>query len=144
MTGARRRARLYAGMHMYTLLPSDLFRALADDTRLRIVRLLARGSLCVCQIVDALGLPQYSISRHLGILKAAGLVADRREGTWMHYSLHPELPPLANDVVRTIAACCSGGVFAEDDARLREALLRRPKARCAVTERARAQGARQR
>ncbi len=64
-----------------------LFRALADETRLRIVALLSHGELCVCHLEEALGLPQPNISRHLGILRAAGIVADRREGPWVHYRL---------------------------------------------------------
>ncbi|HVA66352.1 MAG TPA: metalloregulator ArsR/SmtB family transcription factor [Elusimicrobiota bacterium] len=63
------------------------FRALADETRLRIVHLLAKGELCVCDLMAVLRVPQSKVSRHLGYLKRAGLVADRREGFWRHYSL---------------------------------------------------------
>ncbi|OHB72508.1 MAG: hypothetical protein A2V70_00870 [Planctomycetes bacterium RBG_13_63_9] len=64
-----------------------LFRALADETRLRILHLLCRRELCVCQIVDVLGMGQSKVSRHLGHLRHAGLVRDRREGLWIYYSL---------------------------------------------------------
>jgi ArsR family transcriptional regulator len=60
---------------------------LGDETRLRIVALLAHGELCVCHLQDALELPQPTVSRQLAILRAAGLVADRREGTWVYYRL---------------------------------------------------------
>lgn len=71
-----------------------LHQALADPVRLLLVRLLLERELCVCELVEALEEPQYKVSRHLGILKRAGLVRDRREGTWMHYEIHPNLPPV--------------------------------------------------
>lgn len=66
---------------------SRLFKALGDDTRLRIVALLSHGELCVCHLQEALSLSQPNVSRHLGILRAAGVVADRREGNWVYYRL---------------------------------------------------------
>jgi len=65
----------------------DLFRALSDETRLRIMVLLSEKELCVCQIEAALDLPQAKVSRHLTVLRYAGLVKDRREGLWIYYSL---------------------------------------------------------
>jgi ArsR family transcriptional regulator len=64
-----------------------LFRALGDETRLRIVALLSHGELCVCHIESALDLNQSTASRHLGILRTAGVVDCRREGTWVYYRL---------------------------------------------------------
>lgn len=64
-----------------------LFKALSDETRLRIIKLLAHGELCVCDIVAAFDASQPKVSFHLAALKSAGLVKDRREGKWMHYSL---------------------------------------------------------
>lgn len=64
-----------------------LLKALADPTRLRIVALLSRGELCVCHIQEALSLSQPNVSRHLRILRLAGVVADRRKGPWVHYRL---------------------------------------------------------
>jgi ArsR family transcriptional regulator, arsenate/arsenite/antimonite-responsive transcriptional repressor len=64
-----------------------LFRALGDETRLRIVALLSHGELCVCHIEAALDLNQSTASRHLGILRTAGVVDCRREGTWVYYRL---------------------------------------------------------
>ena len=66
---------------------STLFRALGDETRLRIVSLLAHGELCVCHLEAALKLSQPNISRHLGVLKHAGIVESRRDGNWVHYRL---------------------------------------------------------
>lgn len=67
-------------------------KALGDPARLRIVRLLQEKSLCVCEIEAILGLPQYAVSRHLKVLREAGLVQGWREGTWMHYRLAETLP----------------------------------------------------
>src|SRR5262245_55274694 len=66
---------------------SRLFKALADETRLRIVALLAHGELCVCHIHRALRLSQPNVSRHLAVLRAAGIVEDRRDGKWIYYRL---------------------------------------------------------
>jgi ArsR family transcriptional regulator, arsenate/arsenite/antimonite-responsive transcriptional repressor len=62
-----------------------VFKALSDETRLRILKLLEKGELCVCDIVAALDLIQPKVSFHLGALKDAGLVRDRKEGKWIHY-----------------------------------------------------------
>jgi len=65
-----------------------LFKALSDPTRLRIAALLAlKGEVCVCYLAGALEAQDSKISRHLAILRAAGIVEPRREGTWMHYKL---------------------------------------------------------
>lgn len=69
---------------------ADLFKVLAEPTRLRLAVLLAvKGETCVCQLAQALDAPDFKISRHLGIMRSAGLVRARREGTWMHYKLSP-------------------------------------------------------
>ena len=65
-----------------------MFKALSDETRLRIVRLLENGELCVCHIVAAVDMSQPKVSFHLKVLKESGLVKDRREGKWMHYRLN--------------------------------------------------------
>src|SRR5215471_7965002 len=74
---------------MSTPLPDveRLFRALGDATRLRILALLVGGEICVCEIHDALRLPQPTVSRHLAYLRREGLVETRREGLWIHYRL---------------------------------------------------------
>lgn len=67
---------------------AELFKALCDPTRLRLVALLARhGEVCVCVMAEALDEPDFKISRHLRVLRSAGIVEARREGTWMHYRL---------------------------------------------------------
>jgi ArsR family transcriptional regulator len=64
-----------------------IFAALADTTRLRLLNLMAGREVCVCHFVDILGQSQPKISRHLAYLRQAGIVAARREGKWMHYSI---------------------------------------------------------
>jgi ArsR family transcriptional regulator, arsenate/arsenite/antimonite-responsive transcriptional repressor len=66
---------------------SRLFKALGDETRLRIVALLSQGELCVCHVQDALRLTQPNASRQLGILKNAGAVESRRAGSWTFFKL---------------------------------------------------------
>lgn len=66
---------------------AGIFKALADETRLRILLLLLDGELCVCEIIAALELPQSTVSRHLAYLKRTGWVSDRKQGVWMYYCL---------------------------------------------------------
>lgn len=68
---------------------AEAFQSLADETRLRILRLLADGGkpLCVCELVDALEVPQHNVSRHLAVLRRAGLLTERKEGRWVYYGL---------------------------------------------------------
>jgi len=66
---------------------SRFFKALADETRLRIVKLLGVREMCVCEVMVALGLTQPTASHHLGLLENAGLVRDRKEGKWVFYSI---------------------------------------------------------
>ncbi len=65
----------------------NIFKALSDETRLRILRLLESGELCVCEIVSALDMIQPKVSFHLGVLKEAGLIKDRKQGKWIHYKI---------------------------------------------------------
>ena len=70
---------------MKTLTP--FFKALGEEMRLKIVGMLLPGELCVCEIMEELGLSQPAVSHHMKVLKQAGLVRDRRDGKWIHYSL---------------------------------------------------------
>jgi ArsR family transcriptional regulator len=84
--------------------PESLFAALAHPLRLRSLLLLAgEGELCVCELVHVLEVAQPTVSRHLAQLREGGLVSDRREGTWVHYRLHPDLPAWAIEVLRVTA-----------------------------------------
>jgi len=99
---------------------AETFKALGDPVRLRLFHLLSqKEELCVCHLTEALKLPQSTVSRHLGVLRHAGLVQTRREGKWMHYRL-------AGDLAGRLAALMSE--FSDDDisqkdrARLKQAL----------------------
>ena len=65
----------------------QFFKALSDETRLRIMMLLTHGELCVCDLMIVLDEPQSKVSRHLAYLKHSGLTNSKRVGVWMHYSL---------------------------------------------------------
>ncbi|AVJ58396.1 metalloregulator ArsR/SmtB family transcription factor [Klebsiella variicola] len=83
-----------------SLLPLQLFKNLADETRLGIVLLLkARGELCVCDLCTALAQSQPKISRHLAMLRESGLLLDRKQGKWVHYRLSPQMPAWAAQVI---------------------------------------------
>ena len=64
-----------------------IFKALSEETRLRILKLLENGELCVCDIVAALDMVQPKVSFHLNVLKEAGFLKDRKQGRWTHYRL---------------------------------------------------------
>lgn len=73
--------------------PIELFKCLADETRLKMALLIHRETeLCVCELTCAMAERQPKISRHLSILRNAGLLIDRRQGLWVFYSLPPDLP----------------------------------------------------
>ena len=65
----------------------NVFKALSEETRLRILKLLEHGELCVCDIVAALDMIQPKVSFHLAVLKEAGLIKDRKQGRWTHYRI---------------------------------------------------------
>lgn len=65
----------------------NIFKALSDVTRLKILKLLENGELCVCDLVTALNMIQPKVSFHLSILKEAGLIKDRKQGKWVHYKI---------------------------------------------------------
>ena len=68
-----------------------LFRALGDETRLRLIDRLRQGEQCVCDLTDELEAGQSRLSFHLKTLKDAGVVTDRRDGRWVYYALNPEV-----------------------------------------------------
>ena len=71
-----------------------LTRALGDETRVRALLALAEGELCLCQIVELLGLAPSTLSKHMKLLASAGLVSRRKEGRWSYFRLAgPEASP---------------------------------------------------
>jgi ArsR family transcriptional regulator len=98
---------------------AEMFKALSDRTRLRIVNLLARHkTVVVSHLVAALQLPQWRISRHLTRLRQLGLVRARREGNWMHYSIPEELRQTVRRVLAAVAEKLDSSVIATDLRRL--------------------------
>ncbi|MGD0801130.1 MAG: metalloregulator ArsR/SmtB family transcription factor [Terracidiphilus sp.] len=98
---------------------AGFFAALADPTRLRLLHLMAGREVCVCYFVEILGQSQPKISRHLAYLRKAGLVAARREGKWMHYSIcTPADPKAASILAAALAALGNDRQMRADRARL--------------------------
>jgi ArsR family transcriptional regulator len=79
----------------------QLFRALADPTRLRLLNLVSQQEMCVCYFTEVLRSPQPKISRHLAYLRKAGIVSARRDGKWMHYKLRFPQDEHAASILRT-------------------------------------------
>jgi ArsR family transcriptional regulator len=113
--------------------PNAVFAALANPTRLRCLLLLeGQGELCVCELTHALGTPQPNVSRHLAQLREANLVLDRREGLWIHYRIHPEVPAWVAGVIGEAArGLRDTEPFASDRASLVQLATRAGVDRCA-------------
>jgi len=79
-----------------------LFKALADPTRLRLIKLLGDDEVCVCACVETLKTNQPKVSRHLAYLKRAGLVTTRRDGKWIYYRLINPSDPCASKILREV------------------------------------------
>src|SRR6266404_2515086 len=82
----------------------NVFRALADATRVRILHLLRDGALCVGDLVSVLGVPQPTASRHLAYLRRSGLVVDERRGQWSFYKLAPAQSKFHGKVLEALQA----------------------------------------
>ncbi len=101
-----------------------VLKSVADPTRVRILKLLEPGEMCVCQIVAILELSQSTISKHLFLLKMAGLVKERQEKKWVHYSLDgSEGVPYARKMLNTLKGWLNDDPVIVRD-RKREALAR--------------------
>jgi ArsR family transcriptional regulator len=119
---------------LMTQAPEMLFRALADEERLRILNLLLldKDGVCVCELVDSLRLPQYQVSRQLGVLRDAGLVTGEKRRTWVYYSIASDLPPLAAVVVDGLATHLESKTAGDDRDRFVERLRLRDRGVCSV------------
>ncbi|MHB8653027.1 MAG: ArsR/SmtB family transcription factor [Terriglobia bacterium] len=83
---------------------AELFNGLGDPTRLRLLNLLTQAKeICVCELVDALQVPQYNISRHLHVLLKTGIVQDHKRGKWVYYSVAKDLKPYQRTLLRAIS-----------------------------------------
>jgi len=77
-------------------------KALADENRVRTLMFLAEGELCVCQIIEMLGLAPSTVSKHMNILYQARLVESRKEGRWIYYRLPDRGEPMIRDALRWV------------------------------------------
>ncbi len=110
--------------------PSQLFQLLADETRLRCVLLCnVEGELCVCELVHALGLIQPKVSRHLGTLRDAGVLVDRRSGQWIYYRINPRLPAWIRNIIAAAAAAAPARKLVSRDRVTLSTMANRPDAR---------------
>lgn len=107
-----------------------MFRAFAQRTRLRILHLLRKGETCVCDLVDALELPQPTVSRHLAYLRRARLVTVREEGRWAYYRLAPAQNRFHEKLLDCLLACFEEVPELAGDETRRDALGRRRKGCC--------------
>ena len=99
-----------------------LFAALADKTRLRLLNLMNGKEVCVCYFVEILGQSQPKVSRHLAYLRRAGIVAARREGKWMHYSIvMPDHAGAARILAETLSVLSEDRAMQADLMRLNKA-----------------------
>jgi DNA-binding transcriptional ArsR family regulator len=109
-----------------------VMKAVADPTRVRILKILEEGELCVCQVIAVIALGQSTISKHLFLLRAAGLIRDRRDRKWIHYSLDGKSGnPYAGTVLRNIKKWLNDDpVILEDRRRAATAMTIGPVAIC--------------
>ena len=107
-----------------------VFRAFADETRLRILNLLVEGELCVCDIEEVMRFTQTKVSRHLAYLRRTGLVHVRRQGLWMLYSIARPKDPEQQAILESLALLLRANPVARRDA---QRLLGRIRKGCCAT-----------
>lgn len=103
-----------------TLTADHFYKCLADELRLKILMLIKRhDELCVCDLTDALEASQPKVSRHLALLRNAGMLSDRRQGQWVYYRLHPALPQWMDEVI-TLTTHANAALIQDCQQRLRQ------------------------
>ena len=109
----------------------EIFKAVSDETRLRIINLLlvSEESICVCEIVDSLEEPQYNISRHLKLLKSVALINEKKEGRWKYFSLTKSRDLFITNLFQTISSI-EQPILIEDFERLKRRLKIRKEGKC--------------
>ena len=126
--------RYHTTMHVVSVPPQLVFQAVADPTRIRVLRLLGAGreEACLCELVDSLLEPQYKLSRHLKVLRQVGLLAAEKDGRFVYHKLVTQHRHLQ----RLYAAICalpdSEGVFAADLRRFSQRMRLRQSGRCRI------------
>lgn len=109
----------------------EMYKALSDETRLRIVHLLlmAGTELCCCEFTDALEVSQYNVSRHLKILEKSGLIESRKEGRWVYFALSPDKNPLKQFVLKSVESI-PAPLLKKDRTELKKRLKLRTRGKC--------------
>ena len=83
---------------------TDFFKALSDPTRLSVLKIILKNqNVCVCEFTEQMQISQPKVSRHLALLRNLSIVLDQRKGQWIYYSINPDLPSWANDVLNILA-----------------------------------------
>ena len=110
----------------------NLVKALADENRVRAILALRQQELCVCQIIELLGLAPSTVSKHMSILKQARLVDSRKNGRWIYYRLaDDDVPVVASEATAWVMKTLSGDPRTrEDDTRLKQILKLEPEVLC--------------
>lgn len=126
--------RYHACMHIIQVEPQVVFQALSDPIRIRIIRLLAKTGeeACLCELVDSLLEPQYKLSRHVKVLRQAGLLAAEKDGRWVYHRLVRDVDYLniAYDLLRALPD--SEGLFARDLQNFHNRMCLREGGRCRI------------
>lgn len=121
-------------MQIITIQAEAIFQALADETRLRIIRLMVvtGDESCLCELVDSLLEPSYKLSRHLKILRQAGLLSSQKDGRWVYHRLVTK-PAYMEQLYATVQALPdSNEIYSEDLKRFRKRLCLREGGRCQI------------
>ncbi len=121
-------------MHILDIKPETVFQALSESTRLRIMRLLCvtGEEACLCEFVDALLEPQYKLSRHIKILKQAGLLSTLKDGRWVYHRLVTSSEYLQQLHTSIIMMTDYEGFYQEDIKRFNQRMFIRESGRCRV------------
>lgn len=121
-------------MHYAQISIENIFQALSDTTRVRIVRLLIqnKGQICSCELVDCLQEPEYKISRHLKVLKSAGIITAERDGKWVYHGLVKDGKFLKTLHKSILDFPDTNGVFEKDQTRFLKRVKLRKSGRCQV------------
>ncbi len=111
----------------------DIFKALSDETRLRILHLFIKSGeeLCVCELTDSLEVTQYNVSRHLKVLATAGLLDREKEGRWVYFRLAQPSDAVLQHVLQAVGAL-SDEVTTRDLTELQQRLSLRTNGRCTI------------
>ncbi|HEY9052866.1 MAG TPA: metalloregulator ArsR/SmtB family transcription factor [Gammaproteobacteria bacterium] len=119
-------------MHIVTIKPETVFQAMADETRLRIIRLMVVSGeeTCLCELVDSLNEPQTKLSRHLKVLRQAGLLSAQKEGRWIYHRLVTNVGYFEHLYQSVKAIPDELSIFKKDLKRFRNRLCLRENGRC--------------